>query len=99
MAYNVKVTASAEKDLDDIVGYIVRELCNPQAAAHFLDEITDTYRVLADTPFGFPACSQPLLRKYRKITVMRYVILYRIDENTVFVERIFSQLEDYAHKL
>ena len=99
MAYNVKVTASAEKDLDAIISYIVQELSNPQAAGHLLDEITKTYHILADNPMIFPACSQPLLQRYRKVTVMRYVIIYRIDGETVYVERFFSQLEDYVNKL
>ena len=99
MAYNVKVTASAEKDLDAIVSYIMQELSNPQAAGHLLDEITKMYHVLADNPMIFPACSQPLLKRYRKVTVMRYVIIYRIDDETVYVERFFSQLEDYVNKL
>ena len=99
MACNVKVTASAEKDLNAIVSYIVQELSNPQAAGHLLDEITKMYHVLADNPMIFPACSQPLLQRYRKVTVMRYVIIYRIDGETVYVERFFSQLEDYVNKL
>ena len=99
MAYNVKVTASAEKDLDAIISYIVQELSNPQAAGHLLDEITKMHHVLADNPTIFPACSQPLLQRYRKVTVMRYVIIYRIDGETVYVERFFSQLEDYVNKL
>ena len=99
MAYNVKVTASAEKDLDAIVSYIVEELSTPQAAGHLLDEITKMYHVLADNPMIFPACSQPLLQRYRKVTVMRYVVIYRIDGETVYVERFFSQLEDYVNKL
>ena len=99
MAYNIKVTASAEKDLDAIVSYIVQDLSNPQAAGHLLDEITKMYHVLADNPMIFPTCSQPLLQRYRKVTVMRYVIIYRIDGETVYMERFFSQLEDYVNKL
>lgn len=99
MAYKVKVTASAEKDLDAIISYIVQELSNPQAAGHLLDEITKMYHMLMVNPMVFPVCSQPLLQRYRKVTVMRYVIIYRIDDRTVYVERFFSQLEDYVNKL
>jgi len=99
MAYNIKLTASAERDTDEILSYIVEDLCNPQAAGHLLDEITKTYQVLAENPMIYPACSQPLLKHFRKVVVMRYVIIYRIQEDTVYVERLFSQLEDYVHKL
>ena len=99
MAYNVQITASAEKDLDEILTYIVEELSNPQAAGHLLDEITKIFHVLAENPMIYPACTQPLLQRFRKIVVMRYVIIYRVDTTTVYVERLFSQLEDYVHKL
>ena len=99
MVYNVQITASAEKDLDEILAYIVEELSNPQAAEHLLDEITKTFHVLAENPMIYPACTQPLLQRFRKVVVMRYVIIYRVDDTTVYVERLFSQLEDYVHKL
>lgn len=99
MAYNVKITASAEKDLDEILTYIVEELSNPQAAGHLLDEITKTFHELAENPMIYQACTQPLLQRFRKVVVMRYVIIYRVDTTTVYVECLFSQLEDYVHKL
>ena len=99
MAYNVQITASGEKDLDEILTYIVEELSNPQAAGHLLNEITKTFHVLAENPMIYPACTQPLLQRFRKVVVMRYVIIYRVDTTTVYVERLFSQLEDYVHKL
>lgn len=99
MACNIKVTASAERDLDAIISYTVRGLGNPQAAGHLPDEIAGIYRALADNPLAFPVCSQPLLQKYRKVSVMRYVVIYRVDGDTVYVERFFSRLEDYVRKL
>ena len=99
MAYNVKITASAEKDLDEILTYIVEELSNPQAAGHLLDEVTKAFHVLAENPMVYPVCTQPLLQRFRKVVVMRYVIICRVDDTTVYVERLFSQLEDYVHKL
>ena len=99
MDYNVKVTSSAESDLDGIIAYIIEELCNPQAANHLLNEIEKVYKELAVTPLCYPSCAQPLLHRYRKAAIMRYVMIYRVDEDTVYVERFFSQLEDYANKL
>lgn len=99
MACNIKVTASAERDLDAIISYMVRELGNPQAAGHLLDEIAGIYHVLENDPMAFPICGQQLLQRYRKAAVKRYVILYRVDGDTVYVERFFSQLVDYVRKL
>ena len=99
MAYEVKITAAAEKDLDLILSYLVNELANPQAAGHFLDEIAKVYLLLREQPQCCPVCSQKLLNRYRKVPILRYVMLCRIEENTVYVERYFSHLEDYLHKL
>ena len=99
MAYNVKVTASAEADLDATIHYIITELNNPQAACHVLNEVEKTCKVLAETPMVYTACRQPLLKEYRKVTFMRYLTLFKIAGDTVYVERFFSELEDHVNKL
>lgn len=99
MAYKVKVTAHAEQDLDDIIGYIMTKLRNSQAARHVLREVEKIYAVLAETPVAYAECAHPLLKGHRKATFMRYLMIYRIVDDTVYVERFFSELEDYANKL
>ena len=103
MAYKLVITRRAEEDLDDIIGYIVLELCNPDAAAHLADEVGKRYDLLENNPHIYAECSQPILRAshYRKAVIGGYLLIYRIDENqkTVYVERFFSDLEDYADKL
>ena len=51
----------------------------------------------------YPMCRQLLLntRGYRKVIVNGYILIIRIDEEmrTVYIERVFSRLEDYAEKL
>lgn len=99
MAYNVRITASAEKDLDGIIRYIMVELCNPQAAEHVLNEIGKAYAVLAESPMIYAECRQPILKGYRKVPFIRYLLIFRIEGDIVYVERFFSDLEDYAGKL
>lgn len=103
MAYKLIITQRAEKDLDKIIGYIALELCNPDAAAHLADEIEKRYSMLESMPLMYPECSQPLLRisHYRKVPIGNYLLIFRIDEEKgiVYVERFFSNLEDYADKL
>ena len=99
MAYKVRMTASAERDLDGIAAYILTELGNPQAARHVLDEVDALIHVLAETLNAYAACTHPLLQGHRKAAFMRYVMIYKVAGDMVDVERFFSELEDYAHKL
>lgn len=99
MDYKVQITASAECDLDEIIGYIMTKLCNPQAAMHVLSEVESIYGILAKTPAAYAECTHPLLRGHRKAIFMRYLMIFKIVDDTVYVERFFSELEDYVHKL
>ena len=42
-----------------------------------------------------------VIMHYRKVVIGGYLMIFRVDEEakTVFVERFFSGLEDYAEKL
>ena len=103
MAYKLLVTQKAEDDLDNIIGYITGKLCNTEAAGALLDEIEGHYDALEDNPYLYALCAQPLLRRgeYRKIAINGYLLFYRMDEarKLVYVERFFSELQDYADKL
>lgn len=101
MAYKILITEKAEQDLDGIIQYLVGKLCNPDAAIHLLDAVEQLYGRLSETPFMYALCSHSLLsdREYRKAVLGGYLMLYRVEENTVFVERYFSDLEDYIQRL
>lgn len=103
MAYKLQITDKAEQDLDGILGYIVTELCNLEAALHLTDEIERHYDLLLQNPYLHAECQQPLLRELhsRKVVIGGYLMLYRVDEPSgiIYIERFFSDLQDYATKL
>lgn len=103
MAYKLIITEKAEGDLDGILAYIINELCNETAAANLLGEIEKRYDILETNPYVYPVCQQILLgaRGYRKVVINGYILIIRIDEEacSVYIERFFSRLEDYAEKL
>lgn len=103
MAYKVIVTRSAQRDLDNILGYLVQELANPTAAMTLLDEVEQAYERLMEGPRIYALCAHPLLSApgYRKIVIRGYLLIFRVDEEkqAVYVERFFSDLEDYANKI
>ena len=51
MGYKVLRTESAERDLDEIISYLVEKLCNSPAAVELLSAIDATYSRLEETPF------------------------------------------------
>lgn len=82
MDYKITITYSANKDLDEIVDYIVNHLFNTTAAKDLLNDIEDKYKQLAEFPYMFEEVRDKILKKkgYRKIVVKNYIILYLIDE-------------------
>jgi len=103
MAYKLLLTESAENDLDGILAYITGELCSPAAASELLDAIEAVYQHLEERPFLYARCRQKLLAAYgyRKVSVRGYLMIYRVDESRqiVYIERFFSELEDFESKL
>ena len=103
MGYKVLRTESAEKDLDEIISYLVEKLCNPPAAVELLSAIDATYTRLEETPFLYALCQHKLLSRcgYRKVFIRGYLLIYRVDEEQgiVYIERFFSDMEDFEQKL
>lgn len=99
--YNLLITEAAEMDLDSIVDYIAVTLANPAAATTFLDQVEEGYQILRTTPLAYAACSDDVLRakQYRKAVINNYLLIYRVDQQTVYVLRFFFGRQDYARQL
>ena len=103
MAYNLVVTEKAEDLLDNHIYHLIYRLKNDQAAAHLLDCIDRIYERLEENPFQFPGSTDVNLIRigYREavLTEMDYVIIFRVEESSVYVVGIFPQLENYRKKV
>ena len=103
MGYELRIAPSAERDLDEILTYILLELGNLEAASKLVDEIDERYGKLEENPYLFEECRDSRLKLlgYRRIVVGGYLLIYRIDQASgiVYVERVFSHLQDYTEKL
>lgn len=103
MGYRLKVTEHAEELLSDLVYYLIYHLKNEHAAAHLFDEIEKIYIRLEENPYQFPKSRDTYLNRleYREavLTDMDYVIVYRIEEDHIYVLGIFHQLENYRRKI
>ena len=103
MDYKVVVTSDAEEDLDRFLQYLLFEKKNEPAAGNILDDFGDTLNCLKNVAGSLNLCDNPGLRVlgYRRIHFLRhrYFMLYRIEENTVFIDDIFHELQDYENKM
>ena len=97
MVYNVEVTDFAFGQLD----YIINELMNPEAAANVLDDFDEAIHDLKVSAGAFKLCDEPELAEhgYRKYNLKRhrYILLYRLIDHDVFIDRIYHELQDYQN--
>ena len=100
MAYKVAISASAERDIDEIIVYIAeKKLANPKASADFADALEEKYTELEAHPFIFEISRNERLAQagYRRFVIGNYVALYKVNEELreVIVARIFYGRRDY----
>ena len=103
MDYRVVVTAEAEKDLNGFVQYLFFAKKNMQAAKNVLDDFADTIEILKRVAGSLKICENSRLQSlgYRRINFQkhRYFILYRIEDDVVYVDDIFHELQDYENRM
>lgn len=103
MDYRVVMMEGAEEDLERFVTYLLFEKKSDQAAENLLDDFEETKVSLSRVAGSLKLCDNPKLKElgYRRINFLshRYFMLYRIEENTVFVDNIFHELQDYERKM
>lgn len=103
MGYELIISDRADELIDRLTSYLLNKLKNPDAAAHFLDELESVYDRLIDNPYQFPDSPDEylLLRGYREAVfeTMQYKIVYRIDNQRVLIVGVFHTLEDYRRKV
>lgn len=101
MDYEVIVSEKAQSQLDQFVYYILVELGNKQAAQNMLTDAEETKIRLSHVAHSLKLCDNSRLRAlgYRVIRFEhhRYLMVYRIDGDTVYVEGIYHELQNYEN--
>ena len=76
---------------------------NKQAAKNVLDDFENTIKKLQYVASSLKVCENPRLQSlgYRRINFQqhRYFMLYRIENDIVYVDDIFHELQDYENKM
>ena len=103
MAYKLIITEKTEELPNNIIYHLIYKLKNSQAAVHLFDSIEKIYDRLEENPYQFPESRDMSLRRrgYREAvsTDMDYVIIFRIEEASIYVTGISHQLENYRKKV
>lgn len=101
MDYEVIISEKAESQLDQFIRHILVVLCNEQAAASVLDDAEKTKERLSRVAGSLKLCDNPKLHTlgYRIIPFAhhRYLMIYRIDGHTAYVEGMYHELQDYEN--
>ena len=103
MDYKIVLMKNAEEDLDRFITYLLFEKKNEQAARNLLNDFEATKTGLSNVAGSLKLCDNPKLRElgYRRINFLshRYFMLYRIENDIVYVDNIFHELQDYENKM
>ena len=94
----LSISPEAVEDLEDIKIYIAEELGNPTAALAMVTRIIQGIKQLIITPIAYPSLASkvPFDTDYRYLICGNYIVFYRHENKTVFVDRVLYGKRDYA---
>ncbi|MBQ9069565.1 MAG: type II toxin-antitoxin system RelE/ParE family toxin [Eggerthellaceae bacterium] len=97
MASEVTFTNRFELEYRAILVYLVDLADVPSAAGKLMDSIDNLIDLLSSTPEIKAISKKPALEALglREYLVRSYVVLYRIEGSTVFLEHIFHSKQNY----
>ncbi len=101
--YHVKLTDHAIGQLSEIMIYISKDLCAPQAAQAWSDKLRQSMESLAVMPNRYPSVpAEPWkTRNFRKMNVGHYLVYYYIDTcaQTVWISAVVYGKRDQLQAL
>lgn len=100
-SFDVIISPKALSQLNNYIDYLQHTLLNEQAAYNVWQDALKTRDQLSQVAGSLKFCSHPCLKKngYRTINFQqhRYLMLYRVQDQTVYVDAIYHQLQDYEN--
>lgn len=103
MRYKLYIPEETERQIENAIRHVAVSLKNPEAASGIADDISEIYDFLENDAEVMAFCSDDYLRRqgYRMILLKkhRYLFIYRVDRDVVYVAGFFHMLENYAQKL
>lgn len=103
MQYKVEISDLADRQYDKFLNYIYNVLKNPQAAAGLMQDFDNVIKTLEERADSLGYCNSERLRKlgFHKIHFQRhrYLLVYRVIQETVIVEGMYHELQDYENAI
>ena len=103
MQFDVELSELAETQYDNILSYISNVLKNSQALANVMDDFDDTVGKLEKMADTFSFCKNKRLKEMGlhriKFAKHRYLFVYRIVNETVIIEGMYHELQDYENSI
>jgi plasmid stabilization system protein ParE len=103
MEFNIVLSELAQEQYDKILYYISNTLQNTQAAQSVMQDFDSTAELLKTQAADYGYCNGERLRKLnlRKLHFLKhkYIFVYRIINNTVVIEGIYHELQDYENSI
>lgn len=100
MVYNSIATDEMNMLLDNSVRYLLNKFKSEQAAEHLLSGAAEIYDQLESNPNIYRISRDPFMKALEyheaKVNGMDYMIIYKIEEQNVYILGIFHTLENYA---
>lgn len=93
--YNVKIYPAAEQDLLEIIDYL--NTLSAETALRYYDRLTEEIASLSTMPERCPHPKDLALaaKGYRYLIVGKYLVFYKVIEDTVQIHRILYGRRDY----
>lgn len=103
MAFKIETSREAEIQINHCIEYILCKFKSYQGASGLSDDIENAYCTLTERADSFGYCDDPYLavQGYREIKLehYKYLFIFRLDDNIVYIAGFFHMLENYAKKL
>lgn len=100
-SFDVIISPNALSQLNRYIDYIQYTLLNVSAAGNVWQDALETRKRLSLIAASLKYCRHPQLKQYGyraiNFTKHNYVMLYRIEGSTVYVDAIYHQLQDYEN--
>lgn len=97
MSYNIHITKTAERDLNNAMDYIEFVLKNPEAADQLLDTAEKKIFDLSDFPESRPLVDDPVLNEWgiRFVNVNNYIAFYIFDGENIYIIRFLYEKREW----
>ena len=98
-SYKVVLLPHASGQLNQYISYLQYNLRNDQAARSVWRDAVETQKRLSEIAKYLKFCEDPVLKNlgYRIIHFKshRYLMIYRIEDDIVYVDAVYHSLQDY----